>query len=402
MRRLTLAVIILALGLARDAAAAQEIAVAVLGVEAADAPEGMSDVIATALENRVRDTAGFKLVPGKDLDEIKLVFGCVDEQPTCMAKVGKSLGADKLIWGSVKKTSAGYNLTIKWLDVIMARVEKFVSENIGARPLDQAGANRAIARLTRSFLVSPFGVIKITSKVSGAQVMLGPRVIGLTSEGTVVLRDVPAGTHLIRIAKEGHRPWTQQVVVRGGETSELEAELEQIASEEELIPTPPPTVVTTVKKSSRKGWKIAFWTGAATTVALAGTMGYLGYTVLNLAEDKEEAILKYQTSHPNQPKAFASDDACAETDSYPDATQVKNICDKGSTRALLTNILIGGTLAVAALSGYFYYKAYLAEEPDASSTVDDEGDVAASAPIRWRLSPSAGVDGAGLDFTLNF
>lgn len=402
MRRLTLVVIALTLGLGEAAAAAQETSVAVLGVEAADAPEGMSKVITTALEDRVRDTAGFKLVPGKDLDEIKLVFGCVEEQPACMAKVGKSLRADKLLWGAVTKTSAGYNLTIKWLDVMMARVEKFVSENIGSRLLDQAGANRAVARLTHSFLVSPFGVIKITSKVAGAQVMLGPRVIGLTSEGTVVLRDVPAGTHLIRIAKEGHRPWTQQVIVRGGETSELEAVLEQIAAEEELIPSPPPTVVTKVKKPSRSGWKIAFWTGAATTVALAGTMGYIGYTVLGLAEDKEEAILKYQKNHPNQPTAFTSDDACAETDDYRDATQVKNICDKGNTRALLTNILIGGTLAVAALSGFFYYKAYLAEESDESSTIDEEEGINASTPIRWRLSPSAGVDGAGLDFTLNF
>ena len=43
----------------------------------------------------------------RDLVEVKLVFSCPDEAPSCMAQAGKSLGASKLIFGSVKKSAAG-------------------------------------------------------------------------------------------------------------------------------------------------------------------------------------------------------------------------------------------------------------------------------------------------------
>jgi len=384
--------------------------VAVLGVEAVDAPLNMANLLSSALQNQVRQTSGFKLVAGKDLEEIKLVFGCVDEKPQCMAKAGRNLSAAKLTWGSLKKTASGYNLTIKWLDVEKGRVERFVNENIGRTELNQAQATQVIQRLTRSFLISNYGMIKISTNVAGAQVLLGARAVGITDKDPLLLRDVAAGTHLVRITRDGYRPWTQQVMVQGGETTEVDAELVADGESGTTIPPTPPTT-----RSTRAGWKIAFWSGAAVTVGLAVGFGITGYSVLNAEKEKDNAIgdfrgLKTCKDDPTcDGQAFSSDDACNEIgtyDKFGDTGSIKSACDKGDNMATVTNALIGATLGVAAISAYLYYKAYISkasvEQEKPADADSEEESVSRPSPPAWMVTPSVGPGGAGFGFEMRF
>jgi hypothetical protein len=411
MRKMAMS-LALALSILHASAADAQTPVAVLGVEAVDAPLNMANLLALALQNRVRQTSGYKLVAGKELEEIKLVFGCVDEKPTCMAKAGRSLNASKLTWGSLKKTAAGYNLTIKWLDVDGARIEKFVSENIGRKELSQGEATQVIARLTRSFLVSSSGMIKVSCSEEGAQVSLGARVVATTEADAILLRDVPAGTHLVRITKEGYQPWTQQVMVQGGETTEVDAELVEVEGGTTPIPPTTPT-----KKPSNTGWKVAFWTGAAVTVGLAVGFGITGSKVLTAKEDKEDAIGKYRDQSnlgedgnplcpgPDCHKAFSGDDACDDLENHPRAADVKDACDQGDKYATITNALIASTLVVAAVSGYLYYKAYISRPSAEEKPSDaDDADTARPEPVKptWMVSPTVGPHGAGFGFEMKF
>src|SRR5689334_15435142 len=87
-------------------AAAADSTVAVLGIEAAEgAPESVAAALTDALRQRAAGEKGFKLVPGKDLVEVKLIFSCPDEASSCMADAAKSLGASKVIFGGVKKVT---------------------------------------------------------------------------------------------------------------------------------------------------------------------------------------------------------------------------------------------------------------------------------------------------------
>lgn len=411
MRLLARITLILLLSLHAAGASAEE-TVAVLGVEAVDAPLNMASFLGVALQNQVRQTPGYRLVAGKDLDEIKLVFGCVDEKPGCMAKAGKSLAASKLIWGTLKRSAPGYNLTLKLLDVEKTRIEKSVSENIGRGDLNQEGANQTISRLSRSFLVSNFGVVKLSANVPGAQVLLGSRAAGETESAPLLLRDVPAGTHLVRVTKDGYRAWTQQVVVQAGETTEVDVELEVLKPSEGGPPivTPPPA-----EPERRTGWKVAFWTGAAVTVGLAVGIGVAGAGVLSAEDDKEAAIHEYRAACGNDAfclrKYTSSQDACDQAESGAEkdnakAQPIRDACDSGTSMALATNVLIGATVAVAAFSGFLYYKAYAGQssartqpEPEESESKESRRP---SAGPRWVLSPSAGPDGAGLGFLLSF
>src|SRR5262245_15910714 len=112
-------------------AADSDVSIAVLGIEPL---EGATDTVAAemtdALRQRVAATRGYQLLQGKDLVEVKLVFACPDAAPACMSLAGKSLGADKLIFGNVKRSGSDYQLTLKLLDVSRAVVESFTAETV--------------------------------------------------------------------------------------------------------------------------------------------------------------------------------------------------------------------------------------------------------------------------------
>src|SRR3954471_12899323 len=140
--------VLLSAMLAAGTAAADPTTVAVLGVEPMDVPEALAQQLTDALRpraggtaglpQRAAGTAGVRAVQGKDLIEIKMVFGCDQEQPACMAQAGKTLGAEKLLYGAIKKAGKGSRelaVTLKLLDVRSGTVEKTVTDNATKREL---------------------------------------------------------------------------------------------------------------------------------------------------------------------------------------------------------------------------------------------------------------------------
>src|SRR4051794_17285375 len=112
--------------------------VAVLGVEPIDVPEALAQQLTDALRQRAAGTSGVRAVQGKDLIEIKMVFGCDQEQPVCMAQAGRTLGADKLLYGTLRKAGRGgaqVAVSLKLLDVKGGTVEHSVAETVGKREL---------------------------------------------------------------------------------------------------------------------------------------------------------------------------------------------------------------------------------------------------------------------------
>src|SRR5437764_831142 len=88
---------LIALSVASTAQAA-DVSVAVLGLEPVDVPEPLAQQLTDALRQRAASTGGVRMVQGKDLIEVKMVFGCDGELPACMAQAGKTLGAEKLLY----------------------------------------------------------------------------------------------------------------------------------------------------------------------------------------------------------------------------------------------------------------------------------------------------------------
>jgi hypothetical protein len=246
MRRYLVSLMMLAaaLGFARAATAA-EVSVAVLGIEPIDVPEPLAQQLTDALRQRASSTAGVHMVQGKDLIEVKMVFGCDGETPACMAQAGKSLGTDKLLYGTIKRATPKTNVTValKLLDVKTAVVEKFVNDTVPKRELADKNVNASAARWFAALLdVEAKPTLTVTSDPVGANVSVDGTAYGKTP---LTLRDLAPGIHNVVVAMAGRQPFSRNVELKTGGTHDLVATLEAEAPPPPVVKNeePPPPVV---------------------------------------------------------------------------------------------------------------------------------------------------------------
>ncbi len=384
-----------------------ESTISLLGVEAIDAPPDLASRLSEAIKNMVVHAPEFKLVSGKNLDEIKLVFGCMEEKPDCMARAGHSMQVAKLLWGTLKKAPRGFNFTLKLLDVAGAHIEKFVSENIDPADLEGAGLQTMVEKLTASFFAEKRGVIKIQCSLAGAQVTLGTQVIGLTEGEGFVIPDLLPGAVELQISKEGYSPWSNKVDVRGGQTTIVKVALAKISEKKKgVFPIPTLPAASPVKRGI-SGWKIALWSGAVATLGLAVGAIIAGKKVLDYQNDKEKLLSTKYQAYQN---AFGSD-ICSERQGWP-PSDLKSTCDKGSNWAMLTNVLIVTAGLGAVVTGavflplYYHYerKRSIIADLGQGNTKNEGGSSPAKETIQrsWHFRPSADPHGGSLGLEVSF
>jgi hypothetical protein len=233
-------------------ASAAEVSVAVLGIEPIDVPEPLAQQLTDALRQRVSSTAGVRMVQGKDLIEVKMVFGCDGETPTCMAQAGKSLGADKLLYGMLKKGSNKSNVTValKLLDVKTATVEKFVNDTVPKRELAGGTVNQSASRWFAQLLeVEAKPTLTVQSDPSGASVAVDGTPYGRTP---LTLRDLGPGSHTVTLSMPGRQSASRTVDLRPGGSHDVVVSLEPEAppppvahNEPKLPPAPEPQPLVT-------------------------------------------------------------------------------------------------------------------------------------------------------------
>lgn len=119
--------------------------------------------------------------------ELKLTMGC-DEPPTaaCLASGGKTLGVDRMAYGTLVKKGAGYALNLNVMEVGAATITQSVNVELGADALADGSLN-ATAK-------------DIAAKVLGPEEVAPPPVVGPTVEGPQVEEPPPP-------AKEGKWKW---------------------------------------------------------------------------------------------------------------------------------------------------------------------------------------------------
>lgn len=394
--------LLLTLGLCPDASA--QSAVAVLGVDVGDGPANRASCLSQQLKSQVKGRSGYALTASKDLDEIKLVFGCINEEPACLAKAGASLQAEKLLWGTLRRARGGYSLTLRLLDVAQAKLEQSATALVSPTQLRSGCAARTVERLAAKLLVNRFGKLVITADVSGAEVLMGRTVIGVLEGKPIVLADLPPGTYRIQITKEGLPSHVEEVKVTAGRESRVEARLDQpaapvVGSSPILEPVPPPEEPS---GSGVSGWKVAFWTSAVATLGMAAGIGVSGYTVIKTDKDKDALINEFRDAEngKNRRTLPPESDVCSDPAlSGEYKARMDDLCGRGDTHALLTNVFIGLTVAAAAASGFFYYKAYVSSPTEERPVARGKG---REGGVRWTLAPAAAPDGGGLGFHLQF
>ncbi len=209
-------------------AVAVPISIGLLGIDDTNVNPGMGKVLTETIHRHLPNLQGIQFEKSQqDLVEIKLVFNCTDENPSCMAKVGKSLGVNRLIYGSIRKQPQGslYLVAIKQLNVSDSTVEKFITEAVSPEVLqrDNAQLDELVQRWVRVLLIEALrGSLHVISEPTAASVYLDGVPIGQTP---LNVTDLDVGDHLLKLETAGHVSITRTIHIRGGQVHEVTAEL---------------------------------------------------------------------------------------------------------------------------------------------------------------------------------
>jgi hypothetical protein len=178
-----------------------------------------------ALRDHLATIPTVRLLPPRELAELKLIFGCLDAQPACMTNAGKSLGARRMVYASVVRKARLLTALISVVEVDRGRIQKksypFISTDLPAVGRLAAGALAEL--LPRTQLPAQ---LQVTALPSGASVFLDATLAGrAANDGATVTVETTPGPHTLRVEHPEHGRWERSVVLLGGASEALRAEL---------------------------------------------------------------------------------------------------------------------------------------------------------------------------------
>jgi hypothetical protein len=185
-----------------------------------------------ALRTQPRAGRGmYQWTPGseKELVDEKIMADCQSEEKTCMAKIGKNLGADVLVYGRVERKSlggqAGYQITLKFLRVENATALQgwtdFVPIGDANGTKLQDWARKGYRKLTNDF---DGGTLRVRIKNDGVDrgtILIDGEERGNITSGSGEVSSLPEGRYKISIVVAGFDRWdsTDKVTIRNGEVA---------------------------------------------------------------------------------------------------------------------------------------------------------------------------------------
>ena len=360
-------------GVPSRALAADDVPTVVLGIEPIDgAPDAVAAEITDALRQRVAATKGYQLLQGKDLVEVKLVFACPDAAPACMSQAGKSLGADKVIFGNVKKAGNDYQVSLKLLDVSRAVVESFTAETIPKKHADTAGLRSSAPGWLAKLSGKGGGSIQVRANFPGAAVSLDGTQVGTTGSSPVVIPDVAPGRHEVTVEKSGYTTTKQEFTLAAGQSLPLSLTLSPVSVE---VPRPEGgksiEIGGTGEPPSGEGPTLArtgFWIAVVGTVASAGLALKYGLDVRDVNSQLDQYRRFMCPGEP--PMSMNCDINARPATPLTDDQRAKahSLTDEGNQDQLLQWVFVGIAGAFAIAGGVLLYKGYLTSEGTQSAS----------------------------------
>ena len=359
--------------LTSPSASAGDVTLSVLGLEpAAGAPEAVASAVTEALRQRVTSSTGFRLVPGKDLVEVKLVFSCPDEAPLCMTQAAQSIGSAKLIFGTVQPVgSDAFIVTLKLLDADRGMVESWISEQITksqATPVGlRAPVQKWVATLTGQ---SQPGTLKVAGGVIGASVWLDGVQVGLLGAEGLTLAGIAAGPHQVTVSKSGYEKWEHTVTLASGAAEKVLVQLKAIQTEAapdtgDAAKTTAPVETEPVSAAEpfNQGSRIAAWATLGLGLVSVGLGGYSSYKVSSINSNLDQ-YRRYQCPGSSAVTCSADGKTNLGALDQRELTYVQSQQSSGDnfTKLQWVGYGVGGALLIT--SGVFFYRGYIAKPTD--------------------------------------
>jgi hypothetical protein len=367
---------------------------AVLGIEPLD---GVADTLAAAatdaLRQRIAANHDYKLLQGKDLVEVKLVFACPDEAPACLSQAGKSLDAAKLIYGNLKKAEGGdVQITLKLLDVNRAVVESFVTDTIPKQRSDASALRQQASGWLARLSGRENGSISVRANFAGASVSLDGTRVGVTGASPVVVSDIAPGRHEVAVEKSGYTTTKQEFTLAAGQSLPLTLGLSPVSVE---VPRPAGHPAPGGHDAADEGSdhplsRVGFWVAVVGTLGSAAAAANFGLNVRDINQQLDQ-YRRFPCS--TSPTGLCNNKGqSAQPLTAAERSTVISKTDQGNRDQTLQWVFVGVGGAFAVAGGYLLYKGYLSSDSD-NSSASNHG---------LRIFPTATASAAGVVAEFDF
>ncbi len=199
--------------------------VAVLGLEVTGAVDQAATTVARDLTEglRARAKAGdgpYSLAPNseRELIDEKLIKMCDDEAAACMTEIGRDIGADVLVYGSLARAGATYTISLHVLDVRKQDVTEDVTVSVAATATTadlRAAATTAYGDLVGVARPVVPGTLEVRSAAPGARVFVDDEAKDALAGGRTTLA-LPEGRYRVAVEAPGFRRVEHTVQITAG------------------------------------------------------------------------------------------------------------------------------------------------------------------------------------------
>ncbi len=386
--------------------------IAILGLEVIDnggvdqkTTKAAQDFAQELRSEAVQSAGKYSLAPNsaQDLLELKLLSGCSDEGRTCMAAIGKDLGADRLLYGKLERRKKGYQISLKLLNTTTRQMEKTTTELIPSADLNGPKISQwAKVLYSRLIGIPQSGTLVIKANIDRATVYVDGNVMTTLRDGSAKLLGIKDGMHSITIEAEGYESFEADVAVDAGETERLSINMERI------IVYKKPETFQEKDTASGSGWKIAFVGGVLVTSGMAAGWTFNGLKVWGqLDEDKLEAFNALKAANSAVAEDISGVDSCNKAQNLnisdngaPELAALVKACDRGEKAAKRTNFFIAGTAIAAAATAYFGYQGWVVHGKKNKERLSGKGK--RKKKTRVVVTPQVTLDSFGAGLSLEF
>lgn len=383
----------------------------VLGLRSVEGDDALANKLTDSLRRSAKQNTSWRVSPREvSLAQMSLVHGCEEPDASCLTDIALGLEADKLVYGTLQHTSGEddvrYRVTVQLFERAAGRIVQRASETFSPDATGTDALSRLADRLVASLLgQAATGELTVRANVPEATVWLDGERAGALVDGTLVLRDVEAGVHTIKIDADGYQPYTTTTTVDAGKQARLQVALqakptagavsasESIRMETDLRPRAEPAAddgeTEIILGASLLG-------GSA---ILLGAAIYSWVEIENINGDPRFIDYKERVGQLNPSSGDVCNDAeagfpyVAETEpEYDDFPEVQSMCNRAELLEVLQYVFVGGALAAAGAGTYFLVK----------GLQEDEGEESATTTPRFTVTPPIGGRQARVSATLRF
>lgn len=390
-----------------SAPARADTTVASLGVRSLDGESDLERRLSVALRSAASTLAGWSV--GKreaSLEQMKLALGCDETDAPCLSEVVKTLGVQRLVFGSVAGSGSGLDLTVNQFDATDKRLRSASARGLKPAQLRGPSSRDAVLALLSQInqveAPSPpppaTGQLRIHGDLPDAQIVVDGEAQGTLDDlGNLTLELAP-GRHVVHATGEAVAPAEEQVaIVEPGQTAFLTLDIVPTAAEPEAEPLPViPEPVSEPEPRPRHTTRRAFgWMSLGLGTAFAIATIYSWVRIERINDDPD--FLAYRAAFPRAgstngvgnvcPRAARGELAMTNSSKAELEQRANDLCNEADTLQALQYVFLGGALVGAGVGTYLLVSARRMERGEAASL---------------SLAPRFGFQSASLEARLRF